>query len=126
MTQTLPGFLIAVGIGLFVFSLFKGSVTFKDTTLPELGKKGRIILMVLGPTLAIVGGIIYFRAGPLVMTPKPKIDGNETTKFPSTEIDKRTVGEVLEYLEIKLNLLNQIYTSFSNTWDMARWLSDNI
>lgn len=74
MPNTLPGFLIAAGLVLFVFSLFDGAITIKGASLPSLNRKGRITLMVFGPILMLIGGGIYYTNGPLPIAPKPEYD----------------------------------------------------
>ena len=59
---------------LFVFSLFKEPIKYKDTTIYHLDAKGRLTIRILGPILMVIGGLTYYndRTPPLLIPPVPE------------------------------------------------------
>jgi hypothetical protein len=60
MPSTLPGFLLAAGLAMFLFSLFKDPIEVKGIRLPTPGKAGQIVIGILGVLFMCLGGYLYF------------------------------------------------------------------
>ncbi len=60
MPVTLPGFLIAAGLTLFVGSLFRGPVDVLGVKLPALSDQARMTLRVLGIVLIVVSAVLFY------------------------------------------------------------------
>ena len=121
-TQLITEFGQVAGIGglaLGVF-LFVAKDLIRKAIFPTLTKQqsSRIILvlafMAWTTALAGIASWTYIK----IIGPTPPNDVVQKT-FPINDSDKKTVSETLAFIEIKLTLLNEIYTSFSRSMKSA-------
>jgi len=59
MPDTLPGFLLLSGLLMFLFSLFKGSIKYKDINIPSASTTTRLLIGGLGIIFMCLSGAIY-------------------------------------------------------------------
>lgn len=120
-TELIKAFGQAAGIGglaLGVFLLIAKELIRKaifSSLTKQQSSKVILILAFMAWTTALtgIGAWTYISVHP------PNGGSQENNNFPATAHDKKTVSEALAFLEIKLTLLNRVYTLFIKALDAA-------
>ena len=88
MPDTLPGFLLLSGLLMFLFSLFKGSIKYKDINIPSASTTTRVIIGALGIIFMCLSGAIYINyMQPSYMQPSQYYPIDELPQFQMIDPD---------------------------------------